>query len=250
MLERTIDNDIVTVRLAHGKASAMDAELIAALESALEASTDARAMIITGTGSIFSAGVDLHRLTSAGDAYVEKFVRSLDGLFDRLLRLEIPVVAAVNGHAIAGGCIIAVASDYRLMTEGNGRIGVPELLVGVPFPPVILELLRASWPPATLGRLVFTGHTCTAPEALALGVIDEVAPAERLNARAAEVAAQMAAIPRRTFAVTKRQLRAPILERAKRYGASWGKEAEEIWRSEATHAHIREYVARTIGQKK
>src|SRR5215468_11136285 len=133
MIERSERDGILTLRLAHGKASALDVELLDALLRELEgAAEDVRALILTGTGSIFSAGVDLFRLVREGADYVRLFLPLLCRFLRTLFTFPRPVVAAANGHAIAGGCILVLAADVRLMAEGAGRVGVPELLVGVP----------------------------------------------------------------------------------------------------------------------
>ena len=93
-----------------------------------------KAVIVTGSGSSFSAGVDLFRVIKDGPEYGRRFLPVLDDFLRAALTLPKPMVAAINGHAIAGGCILAAACDHRIMTEGNGRIGIPELAVGVPFP--------------------------------------------------------------------------------------------------------------------
>src|SRR6266852_3631054 len=122
MIERQDDDGIVTLRLAHGKASALDAELLEALEQSLDevGRSDARAVVLTGSGSIFSAGVDLFRLLNEGAPYVGRFFPLLVSAIRRLFLFPRPVVAAANGHAIAGGCILVAACDYRLMAAGNG----------------------------------------------------------------------------------------------------------------------------------
>src|SRR5436305_10167261 len=132
MLARSQRDGVLTLRLAHGKAGALGVELVDALLHELDgAAGDVRALVLTGTGSIFSAGVDLFRLTREGADYVRRFLPLLSRFFRVLFAFPMPVVAAVNGHAIAGGCVIALACDVRLMAEGGGKIGVPELLVGV-----------------------------------------------------------------------------------------------------------------------
>src|SRR4051794_16388117 len=129
---------ITTIRLEHGKGNILDLELCREIEERLREASDASAVILTGSGSIFSAGVDLFRLTNEGVPYVEQFVPALDSMLRTLFLFPRPVVAAINGHAIAGGCILAAASDVRLMASGDGRIGVPELVVGVPMPSLVV----------------------------------------------------------------------------------------------------------------
>src|SRR5262245_17682571 len=147
MIERSQHEGILTLRLAHGKASALDVELLDALLHELDGvAEDVHALILTGTGSIFSAGVDLFRLTEEGADYVRRFLPLLSRFLRTLFSFPRPVVAAVNGHAIAGGCVIALACDARLMAEGDATIGLPELLVGVPFPTAAREIVRFAVP--------------------------------------------------------------------------------------------------------
>src|SRR5215813_2600821 len=124
------------LRIEHGKVQAMDLELMTAFSETLDELRSLRpgAVILTGTGSAFSAGVDLPRLLEGGTDYVKKFVPTLCDCIQKLFAFPRPVIAAVNGHATAGGCILVCACDYRIMAEGSGRLGVPELLVGVAFP--------------------------------------------------------------------------------------------------------------------
>jgi enoyl-CoA hydratase len=245
MIERELDDGILTLRLAHGKASAMDVELLEALGREMDAVGDARAVILTGTGSIFSAGVDLFRVTDGGKEYVDRFLPLLSAFVRALFTLPVPVVAAVNGHAIAGGGVMTLAADYRLMAEGNGRIGVPELLVGVPFPAAPLEVVRFAVSPDRVQALIYTGRTLLPDEARAFGIVDEVVPADALPARAREVAAQLAALPPEVFRMTKQALRADALARMDG-AAEYDRAAHAAWAAPETHARIRDYVQRTM----
>src|SRR5215468_910513 len=193
MIERSQHEGVLTLRLAHGKASALDVELLDALLGELDgAAEDVRAFILTGTGSIFSAGVDLFRLTEGGADYVRRFLPLLSRFVRALFAFPGPVVAAANGHAIAGGCVIVLAADVRLMAEGAGKIGVPELLVGVPFPATALEVVRFAVPRDKVQSLIYTGRTLPPREALTAGLVDEVVAPDDLLARAREIARQLA----------------------------------------------------------
>lgn len=237
------------LRMAHGRANAIDLELLAALAEAVGAAgADAAvsSVVLTGTGSIFSAGVDLLRLLDGGAAYVGGLLPLLGDALLRLLRCDLPVVAAVNGHAIAGGCILAAACDRRIMAAGPGRIGVTELLVGVPFPVVPFEILRGVVPASVLSDLVLSGRTLSAEEARHCGLVDEVVAPEALEARALEEAARLGALAPAALRMTKRQLHAPVLEAIARRRAIADAGMEEVWGSPETLARVREYVERTL----
>jgi enoyl-CoA hydratase len=240
MIEREQNAGILTLRLAHGKASAMDVELCEALIRELRdaENSDARAVILTGTGSIFSAGVDLFRMTNEGAAYVDRFFPALRDSLNALFTFPKPVVAAVNGHAIAGGCLLAAACDYRLMSAG--KIGVPELLVGVPFPAVAIEILKYA-----CGRdaqsLIYSGRTISPDDAKLAGLIDEVVAPDFLLTRAEVIARELAAIDPRNFAITKKQLRGWNFSDA---------EVVKMWSAPEVHDHIREYLAKTVGKNR
>ena len=250
MLERDFSHGILTLRLAHGKASAMDLELCETLRSGIESVAErdeVKAVVLTGTGSIFSAGVDLPRMVNSKGDYVQRFIEALDTVLRALFLFPKPIVAAVNGHAIAGGAIMAFACDYRLMSAG--RIGVPEMLVGVPFPPLALEIVRFAIPRQHLQPMIYLGKTIEAEAAQAAGIIDEVVGSDLLVARAKIIATQLAEIPHQTFALTKRQIREPFLRDAAHAARESGQSTDALWASPATHERIRAYLARTIGRK-
>src|SRR5947208_3279577 len=249
MIARSQHEDVLTLRLEHGKASALDVELVDALLGELDGvAEDVRALILTGTGSIFSAGVDLFRLTRDGADYVRHFLPLLSRFLRALLAFPRPVVAAVNGHAIAGGCVIALAADARLMAEGVGRIGLPELLVGVPFPTAALEVVRLAVPRERVQSLVYGGQTLSARDALAAGLVDEVVAPGALADRAQELGRRLALIPPRVYGLTKQALRAEAVERIAAAGEQHDREALRVWSAPETHAHIREYLRRTLGK--
>lgn len=249
MLDTELHGGTAVLRLAHGKASAMDLELLAALQAEFErfgASGDVRAIVVTGTGSIFSAGVDLKRLLAGGRGYVERFLPALDACFLAAFACEKPVVAAINGHAIAGGCILAACCDLRVMAAGGGRIGVPELRVGVPFPTAIVEILRFALPPQHASELLLRGRLCDPQEALARGLVDEVVEPAALHERALALARELAEAPAGAFAATKHALRAPIRDRAERLSQQTGTATIEQWASAEVQAAIKRYVEQTL----
>jgi enoyl-CoA hydratase len=248
MIETSHQGDIAVLRMVHGRANAMSIEFCRALTAAVESfrASPPRAAVLAGSGKIFSAGVDLLRLSEGGAAYVREFLPALNAMFAAVFECPKPIVAAVNGHAIAGGCVLACAADRRLMGRDGGRIGVTELLVGVPFPVGAMEIMRRAVASQVLEEVIFGAATYAPADALARGLIDEVVGDDVLLECATVAANTLAALPPRAFAQTKRQTRAEALERIARDGARIDAEVTEIWCADETLARIRDYVARTL----
>lgn len=246
MIEREERSGVTVLRMAHGKANALDVDLSRGLSEAFAAARGAKAVVLTGTERIFCAGVDLVKLTSGGPGYVAGFLPALSDALHSLFTFPRPVIAAINGHAIAGGCILAAACDHRVMARGDGRVGVAELLVGVPFPPLALELMRARLTFAAFQEAVLTGRIYGAEAALARGFVDELVEPAALVDRAVEVALQMGSVPATTFSVTKRMITRPVLDAVARTEAAFGAEVTGIWTGGEAMGAVKAYVARTL----
>lgn len=244
MIELTEQGGVAVLRLNDGKANAMSLEFCDALTARLHSAASARAVVLTGTGHIFSAGVDLLRLSEGGASYVGKFLPALCTMFAAVFSHAAPVVAAINGHAIAGGCVLACAADRRLMVSEGGRIGVTELLVGVPFPPVAMEIMRDATAPQLFADAIFSAATFTPAEALARGWVHEVVDPPALLERAVEAAKTLAALPPKAFALSKRQIRQPALDRMQ--AGHVDAAVEQIWAAPETLARVRDYIAHTL----
>jgi enoyl-CoA hydratase len=250
VIEREDIGDVAVLRLAHGPVNAMDLELCQAASAQLRsfAADPARAVVLTGTGRAFSAGVDLRRYLAEGEPYVERFLPALAELFSSAFELTKPLVAAVNGHAIAGGCVLAACADVTFMADGNGRIGVPELKVGVPFPRVALEVLRHAVGEVAARRLVVGAETYPPAAAREIGLVDEVVPAGELVARAVAAARAMATdIPPDSFATTKAQLRRDAQERIGRM-TDEAEAVARLWSRRATDGWVADYLKSVTGK--
>lgn len=248
MIEQSRRGDIAVLTMAHGKANALDIELLEAIIAQFEKLRGApeRAVVLTGQGRMFSAGVDLPRLADGGPDYVRRFLPALHRLYETVFFFPKPVVAAVNGHAIAGGCVLQCCADKRIAARGDFRIGVTELLVGVPFPAMAFEVMRFATAPQYFADGILSGATYTPDVALQRGLVDELVEPAALMDRAVAAAETLAALPPRTFEATKRQIRQPAADAMERHAPRVDKVAEEIWTAPATIAHIRDYVARTF----
>jgi enoyl-CoA hydratase len=239
---------IAVLTLMHGKANALDIELCEALAARFMElrGSDAKAVLLTGQGKIFSAGVDLKRLSEGGADYIRKLLPVLHKLYDTVFYHPKPVVAAINGHAIAGGCVLACCADRRIMAREGGRIGVTESLVGVPFPALAFEILRFAVPPRHLPEFTLSGATYATDAALQRGWIDEIAKPGELIEDAIAVAQELALLSPAAFAQTKMQIRQAVTERMAQSGKATDKAVTAIWTAPETLNHIRDYVARTL----
>ena len=246
MIHREDRDGIAVLRIEHGKANTLDMELCNAVVEAFEHAGDARAVVLTGTGRIFSAGVDLFRVLEGGRRYIEAFVPAMCRAFERVFVHPAPVVAAANGHAIAGGCLLVAAADQRLMAAGAARIGLPELQVGVPFPPLALEIMRFATPPQHFQTIVYRAGTHEPEAALALGLLDEVVEPDALLDRALDRAERLASVPADTFAITKREIRRPAMVRVRSLAQTAAREVQAQWLEPRTLDGIRAYLDRTI----
>jgi enoyl-CoA hydratase len=226
-------DEVAVVRIEHGRVGAMDAELLDALTDAVGASD--RALVFTGTGSAFSAGVDLRRILDGGQPYTEAFLTALSRMFRAVFDHPRPTVAAVNGHAIAGGCVLALACDVRLMS--GGRIGLAELAVGVPFPTSALEIVRHALGPRA-GYVLLGAETVGPDRALALGMVDEVTGADELLPRSLALATELAARSPEAYRLAKTQLHRPANEAIEATTAADDAAVLAGWTSEDTHRRI------------
>ena len=246
MIHHEDRDGIAVLRLEHGKANTLDMELCDAIVEAFDDANEARGVVLTGTGRIFSAGVDLFRVLKGGRDYVETFVPAMCRAFERVFIHSAPVVAAANGHAIAGGCLLVAAADQRLMVGGTARIGIPELQVGVAFPPVALEIMRFATPPQHFQSVVLRAETYESSDALGLGLLDEVVEPDLLIDRALSAVERLASIHREVFAITKREIRRPALDRIRALEHSVAPEVRAQWLEPETLDGIRDYLGRTI----
>jgi enoyl-CoA hydratase len=239
---------IAVLTMRHGKANALDTEFCNALAEQFDklALSAVRAVVVTGEGKIFSAGVDLLRATSSAPDYFKSFLPALERLYTSAFFFPKPVIAAVNGHAAAGGCILACCADWRLMANSGGRIGVTELLVGVSFPPLAFEIMRFCTTHKFFPEVIYGAATYPPDEALRRGLVDEVVSADQLLEVSFAAAERFAALRPAAFELTKQQMRQPVVDAMERHGPRVSNAAAELWLDPATATSMKEYVGRTF----
>jgi enoyl-CoA hydratase len=242
---------VAVMRLNAPPVNALDREVLLEITKTLHEieASDATAVVLTGSGPAFSAGADLFRVLNEGGDYLWTSLAALTQAFGTLFTFPRPVVAAVNGHAIAGGAVLACASDYRICASGDHKIGFAELRVGVPFPAWALEIARWGTRPEFLQEVVYLGRSYDPDGAKQRGLIDEIVDPELLLDRAREMAERLASMPAVTFRLMKEALRRPVVERVQA-SAQADASAREAWGSEEVREAVRAFLIKTFGTDK
>lgn len=242
---------VATIRIEHGPVNALDLELCEALEGSItELVTDAEvdAIVLTGTGRAFCAGVDLQRILADDDGDdTLAFLDALSRCFLAVYRAAVPTVAAVNGHAIAGGCVLASACDRVLAADDDTiLIGLTELAVGVPFPTAAIEIVRGRVGTGLAG-LVYEAHNQPPQLARELGLVDHLVPAGELQDRARASAQALAGVPAETFRLAKEQLHRPVEDAIAARAPRWDPRVDTVWTSGHARVAIEGFLARLRG---
>jgi Delta3-Delta2-enoyl-CoA isomerase len=238
--------DVAVLRLVGGKANAMTAEVLDAIERLVDGfeAGAARAAVLIGYERYFSAGLALPSLVELERPAMRRFIERFGAVMMRVFACKRPVVAAINGHAIAGGCVLALQCDWRLMTDGDAKIGLNETQLGIGLPSSVLEPLRLQVPATSLVPIAMEGRLFSPGEALALGLVHELSPAAELETRAVARARALAAVPSTALAQVKMGLRRSALEDMHRHADEETELWLDTWFSPAAQQRLRETVER------
>jgi len=205
---------VALLRLDRPPANAIDLEFateLGAVFASLVSDAEVRAIVVTGTGKFFSAGLDLKRVPSYGRDQQKAMVATINRTIAQMYACRKPVVGAINGHAIAGGLIVALACDYRVGTTTHCQLGVTEARAGIAFPALAMAVLQAELEPRAARVLTLRARNVDPEAAFTLGVVDELQPPYRVLPAAIEVANDFAGIPADAYAQVKHQLRGPTI---------------------------------------
>lgn len=238
------DGELAILRMQAGKANAMSPTTVRALTAACDQLGDARALVITGDGRSFSAGLALPELIDLDRATMRAFMAEFKAAMLRVFTLPIPVVAAIDGHAIAGGCVLASQCDVRLAADRPLKIGTNEVQLGIGLPAVVIETLRLILPPSSLLPVALAGGLFEPREALALSLVDEVVEPERLLVRACERARELAAIPTAAYAQVKLAWRQPAIEAIERSDDALAEQWLDTWYGAEAQTRLRAIIDR------
>lgn len=208
------------IGLTCGKANALNLRSLAAISQALDEAVragtrgaGARGAILTGYDRFFSTGLDLVGLYELDRSGMDAFVREFDRVMLQVFAFPRPLVAALNGHAVAGGCILALACDARLMPDHGAQIGLNEIRLGLPFPASALEIARHCLPMEFVDSILYGGQLYTPLEAMSRGLVDGLTSGDVME-EARAVCRRLAEQPAGAFEVIKGSLKRPAVHRA------------------------------------
>lgn len=205
-------DDIVELRLDRPPVNAINPELVAALMAAIDKaeSGGARALVLSGRSGLFSAGLDVPELLGLDESGMRNFWQSFFGLLARLAGSPIPVVAALTGHSPAGGTVLALFADYRVQAQGDFRLGLNEVQVGLVVPPVIHKALVRLIGCYAAERHLVAGQMIPVEEALGIGLVDELAAPDQTVEQAVAWCRRHLAMPAHAMLATRQLCRADL----------------------------------------
>ncbi len=215
MLLRAVDHGPVReLRLDRPPANALSPDLVAAIAAALRAAPvdGAEALVLSGAPGMFSAGLDVPYLLTLDRGGIAAAWTGFYDLLQALADSPVPIAAAITGHSPAGGAVLAICCDRRVMAEGRFAIGLNEVQVGIPLPPALLAALQRVVGRRSAERLAVAGEMVSPEEALRVGLVDELAPPDEVVERALEWCRRLLALPRGPMLRTRERARHDLRE--------------------------------------
>jgi len=245
MLKRIEHDAILELNLDRPPANALNQALLTELADAIDGAADEGhgAVFLSGRAGIFSGGLDVPELLGLDRDGIDGLWRSLFKVMNAIARSNVPVAAAITGHSPAGGAVLTLFCDYRVMAEGSFRIGLNEVQVGLTLTEAIYGPLARLVGVRQAERLAVSGALVQADEALRLGWVDEVAPVEEVVPRALQAMSGLLALPRKAMLDTRSLMRADLVAFLDDNSVEES-ELTDRWFSDETQAAMRALVAR------
>ena len=236
------DGEIATVTLSRGKVNALNEPMVEEITKSFEdlaIDNEVRSIIFTGSGKFFSFGFDVPEFLSYPKNDFIKYLEKFTNLYTYVFHFPKPIVAALNGHTIAGGCMLATACDYRLMVTGKAKISLNEITFGSPVLAGSVEMLRYCVGSRNAQSILYSGAMYSAEEAFQLRLVDQVSSEDDLTEDARKVAQELAQKDSSAFRSIKHLLRKPAAEQMIKREKDAILEFVDIWYSEQTWENLK-----------
>jgi enoyl-CoA hydratase/carnithine racemase len=240
--------DVSILTLARGKVNALDEPMVDGLREQLrrlEHDPAVRAVVLAGQGSFFSFGFDVPVLYDYAPDDFMRFLGKFSDLYRSLFAFPKPLVAAITGHAVAGGCMLATTADCRVMATGRARISLNEVTFGASLFAGSIEVLTHLVGQRRAEAVALAGAMYSAEDAQAIGLVDEAIPPQAVVPRAVEIATDRASRDAVAYAAIKQLLRGPVAERINFCEAGSLQRFLEIWYSPSTREQLKKIQIRT-----
>ena len=236
------DVEIATVTLSRGKVNALNEPMVEEITKSFEdlaIDNEVRSIIFTGSGKFFSFGFDVPEFLSYPKNDFIKYLEKFTNLYTYVFHFPKPIVAALNGHTIAGGCMLATACDYRLMVTGKAKISLNEITFGAPVLAGSVEMLKYCVGSRNAQSILYSGAMYSAEEAFQLRLVDQVSSEDDLTEDARKVAQELAQKDSSAFRSIKHLLRKPAAEQMIKREKDAILEFVDIWYSEQTWENLK-----------
>jgi len=239
----TKEKGIATVRLQRGKVNALNEPMVEELADSfknLETDPEVKSIIFTGSGKFFSFGFDVPEFLKYSKEDFIRYLEKFSNLYTYLFLFPKPIVAALNGHTIAGGCMLATACDFRIMASGKGKISLNEITFGAPVFGGSAEMLRFCVGSRNAQSILYSGAMYSAEEAFVLGLVDQVSSEDALLEDARKVAQELGEKDSWAFASIKKLLRNPVAREMVKHEKEYILQFTDIWYSETTREKLKD----------
>ncbi len=248
LLEIEKAEGIATVTMVHGKVNAINEGLVDELHESLvgmENDPGISGIILTGRGKFFSFGLDIPELYDYTPERFRSFLEKFTGLYTRMFLYRKPLVAAINGHAIAGGCMLTLPADYRIMASGKGRIALNEINLGSSVFAGSVAMLKLCVGVKSATKILKSGAMFSAESAYELNLVDKVVEPDELVEMADNKVHEFIEKDATAYGSIKRLIRQPVAEQMIRYEPASLDEFIDIWYSDNTRKRLRQVEIRS-----
>jgi len=242
-IDAKIDDKIATITFNRGKVNAINGQVVSEIKSHFkkyENDPNINAIILTGHGNFFSFGFDIPEFLNFKKGDFHSFLTGFSDLYTYLFLYPKPVIALLNGHAIAGGCMIALACDYRIMKIGKSKISLNEIEFGSTVFAGATEMLRFCTGNYNASKILYSGAMYSANEALDLSLIDLAVSEDKLLESAMQKASYFSSKPSQAFASIKSLLRRPVYDVMREKEQASIIDLVDIWYSEQTWKNLQD----------
>jgi enoyl-CoA hydratase/carnithine racemase len=250
MIEFIEHGEIHELRLNRPPVNALSPELLAAIGEGVRRAPKegARAVVLSGSPGVFSGGLDVPCLLALDRQDLAAALEVFFGVVETLARSEVPVVAAITGHSPAGGAVLALACDWRVMADGDFKIGLNEVRIGIPIPAIVASLVQRAVGARRAEDLCVTGRLLDPAEALKTGLVDEVVAPVRVVEAARSWCEQVVSVPSSALAETRTRMRADLVEMIERHRERDARRLAQAWFEPELQAAMKQLVARLKGK--